>query len=66
MSMQDEIVEKSRSVSDKDGHYDLDGVSLACGHVIVGSTGEQIECGDPRFFEWRTEEPKNPKLQKNS
>lgn len=30
--------------SDADGHYDIDGVSLACGQVVVASGGVPIEC----------------------
>lgn len=40
---------KDENVSDESGHYDIDGVSLACGHVIVGSTGETFECADQRI-----------------
>lgn len=32
------------AVSDLEGHYDVDGVSFACGQVIVASDAKAIVC----------------------
>lgn len=40
----------SAFVSDEFGHYDIDGVSLACGHVVVASCADKFECDGHAYF----------------
>ncbi len=38
------VEDKREGGSDAEGHYDIDGASLACGQVVAGSGGIPLDC----------------------